>query len=977
MAYKRYIKKGGKIYGPYIYHSHKKDGKVVSEYLGKHKEKKKLKDFFKRSVSPNKNIFTSVKDRENQKRILSKYVGKPLDKIKQKDVSVSSVKVSQNKMYPSITWRRVKVPKISPFIKKPADLNLNLQKRFLFLGLVGLFLLLFAAFFINIGFTGKVSSDITTNYQVGELLKGTLNFNLKAGELIPADSKVIVSLGNSTLEYFLSELVNENITSGDFYAEGVGVLGEGMGYGVVGSKKIYPNVTFQLEILDGGLVVENETIVSETKENESGSTETEILNETENQVQNETVVSETESVDESAEEVGSEAVTEESEEVQVSESEGQEVVTEEEVKVEKEVVKEEKEVAKEEKKEAKEEKKSEEVVTSLITGEAISDYSDIVTGTASKGNDFEYGLSVTKDAELVSGSVVANGEVIDDDSISVKNQKDKVVVSTKYSYEGEGFGEEYLSNKPEVELGINLEDFNLSVNEEGDLYIYLVYDDNTIAEVSEHISLIDKIPEGIENMTEINETIVNETEILNETIVVNASAENISTIQYGAVLGKPVKWKKIISDDDGKINVEIPIEAENVTVYKMNEMVPSGDEENESEVIEEETNETGVNESLETNVSEENDVKILNETIIDVGTNETGVNESSEKVSEQKKEKKKTMITAQVVSGKVSAEIDLENKSPPIIEFFKNLFSRITGRAIDVAETEDTKEVVIDENATEFEIEYVTPGPVAFEENTSRGKAVTISSNVHYENILAYTELPYPVPEWQIRLYHVENGSRVLTEFIGYSDEEDQGAKDSLDNLTSTDGDEVVNRINPLENVTCEFNNETNSTDCYSVNCEFNNETNLTECVNESEVNGEVIRSEKLISYIEWVVPHLSNETYELELSILNVQSYPTVGGNWTVRFNTTGEANLTISAFNGTTYGFEGQTSIEEICVFNEATNETICEDVESPIDLEYLETKCGDETLDVFVRINGIEVPYEIYLQKKRIEEIRRELG
>lgn len=34
MAYKKYIKKNGKIYGPYIYHSKRVDGKVVTEYKG-------------------------------------------------------------------------------------------------------------------------------------------------------------------------------------------------------------------------------------------------------------------------------------------------------------------------------------------------------------------------------------------------------------------------------------------------------------------------------------------------------------------------------------------------------------------------------------------------------------------------------------------------------------------------------------------------------------------------------------------------------------------------------------------------------------------------------------------------------------------------------------------------------------------------------------------------------------------------------
>jgi hypothetical protein len=39
MAYKKYIERGGKIYGPYIYHSKRIDGKVVSQYHGT-KEKK-------------------------------------------------------------------------------------------------------------------------------------------------------------------------------------------------------------------------------------------------------------------------------------------------------------------------------------------------------------------------------------------------------------------------------------------------------------------------------------------------------------------------------------------------------------------------------------------------------------------------------------------------------------------------------------------------------------------------------------------------------------------------------------------------------------------------------------------------------------------------------------------------------------------------------------------------------------------------
>jgi len=38
MVYKKYIKKGGKVYGPYTYHSKRVDGKVVSEYRGPAKQ---------------------------------------------------------------------------------------------------------------------------------------------------------------------------------------------------------------------------------------------------------------------------------------------------------------------------------------------------------------------------------------------------------------------------------------------------------------------------------------------------------------------------------------------------------------------------------------------------------------------------------------------------------------------------------------------------------------------------------------------------------------------------------------------------------------------------------------------------------------------------------------------------------------------------------------------------------------------------
>ena len=42
MVYKKYIKKNGKIYGPYNYQSKRVDGKVVSEYVGPETSKKRI-----------------------------------------------------------------------------------------------------------------------------------------------------------------------------------------------------------------------------------------------------------------------------------------------------------------------------------------------------------------------------------------------------------------------------------------------------------------------------------------------------------------------------------------------------------------------------------------------------------------------------------------------------------------------------------------------------------------------------------------------------------------------------------------------------------------------------------------------------------------------------------------------------------------------------------------------------------------------
>jgi len=72
-------------------------------------------------------------------------------------------------------------------------------------------------------------------------------------------------------------------------------------------------------------------------------------------------------------------------------------------------------------------------------------------------------------------------------------------------------------------------------------------------------------------------------------------------------------------------------------------------------------------------------------------------------------------------------------------------------------------------------------------------------------------------------------------------------------------------------------------------------------------------------------------------ITVLNVQSYPAVGGNWTVDFTTMGIANLTITAINETTFG------------------------TSAPNDLEWKELRCGEDTLDP--DFNGSHITFKDY--------------
>jgi len=332
-----------------------------------------------------------------------------------------------------------------------------------------------------------------------------------------------------------------------------------------------------------------------------------------------------------------------------------------------------------------------------------------------------------------------------------------------------------------------------------------------------------------ENQTVEEDISEEEIFIENLTEVQDATNFTISTIQYEAVLNQPVKWKKNVKlDRIEKITIELPEEAENITVFMLNEE----QEEFVEEVIEGET-----------------------------------------KKIKQEVPKNKIKITGNFIAEGGSSE-----EKSKIYNILRKIFSSITGRVIELQEIEGGIEILIEENSTEYDIEYETPGPVSFEEEILKGKRIIISSDLEYQNILSYTSLPAEMSNINsLKLYHIVDGSRIEVDFEAY---------------------------------------DTNNNSLYD--------------------------------FIEWIVPHLSNQTYELEITILNVQSYPVVDGEWEIKFTTSGESNLTIRAVEGTTWS-------------DSSNNE----------DLRFLEIRCGEDVLDYQW------VENEIFIQDYECNEVGYEIS
>lgn len=173
MAYKKYIKRGDKIYGPYVYHSRRVDGKVISEYHGSTK-----KDY---------------------------------------------------------------------------------SKFFLFGGLVIFAAVMIYFLALNGSPTGKAVLDLNANYNEGQPFQGLVKISLQEGELLPENSKVTFDNNGDIKKYDLKDFIKENTTQGNYYVSGSNVSGSGQGYGIPGTKEVFPYLDFVL-VIESEIKGDNETV---------------------------------------------------------------------------------------------------------------------------------------------------------------------------------------------------------------------------------------------------------------------------------------------------------------------------------------------------------------------------------------------------------------------------------------------------------------------------------------------------------------------------------------------------------------------------------------------------------------------------------------------------------------------------------------------------------------------------------------------
>lgn len=690
------------------------------------------------------------------------------------------------------------------------------------IGIIVLVILFFV--FLNQNFVHK---SITGNtvflgkeiYSPGEKLTGKILFNLMKGESIPSDTVVSISLGDKKEEFVLSDFVDYEPVDGTIYAEKSGLSGEGEVFGIPGES--FKEVSFKLEVYTEEDVADSST---ETSSEEVPAEET--------------PVEETPTEETPADETTTEEPAQSPPEETPSEPPAEEPPAE----------------------------------PSPITGEVVKEVSEkTVSGTVSKDHPFTYELKEGEKVRVVEGSVESDGEEISESAISLSSEDGVVTVTTDYSVKG--FGPEFLGDESAMTFKIDVADLGLEAAP-GNLVVSISYGGKEIAyyedtilvsgegevngEAPEQIKEIPsiRIPPGENAVLDMNEyfsgAVSYEADIENFDanvqdnlvelipmegftgarkakivavaggqkvesneflILVSSGAVKIKTVRSQVRVGEPVVWRKEVAKEvaDESIKVEVPKAADNIAVKTV-----VGEEEQTVETI-------------------DNPSILTGDVVIEVKLDEG-------------RYKKQPLLLKNLKSWFVNLRY----------EFTKNL--KITGKAIEPSADAQGLDVVLDEpSATDYVIEYETPGPEAFEEITDNGKIVTVSAptELGYTDVIAYTTLDNSVP--------VDQAGKIKVYWHNY--ESDKLSDEQLNEVKTKVASEV-----PEEAVVEDISTDSSSPELAGSVLSSSKVSSSDYVKEEVAFDSYDLDGDGKIDYIEWVVPHLSDQTYEIIIEITNAE---------------------------------------------------------------------------------------------------------
>ena len=371
----------------------------------------------------------------------------------------------------------------------------------------------------NSSLTGNAILSLSPESALGENLRGNFIISLNEGELIPADSSLIVSSGNFTKSFILFDLVSNEPAEGNFYLSSVNIEGNGKGYGKPGKLENDSEVSFTLEITKGdnsNVNVDNSASAS-VSGNESND------NSKANSVSNETKDNNAGNViDNSEGNLGG------------NESNN---ITNNPIE----------DVKDNNVKEASVQENSNVTDSSTsgvgITGSAVKETSREIKGKVSKNSPMNYDLESGETVKVV------------DSSQDIKTEIDgnKLIVTTEYSDVKEGFGKDYFNSdgdKYNLEIDLSKLDF---LAEDNNIRISLNYGDKELFSANSNINSVSNNQTGNSNQTgnensiEINTTESNST-INNSTIVVNATTNITTNVTTNITTNVSVNVTKIVEN---------------------------------------------------------------------------------------------------------------------------------------------------------------------------------------------------------------------------------------------------------------------------------------------------------------------------------------------------------------------------------------------------------------------------------------------